>query len=163
MTRFKYTIRNNHMHSIVLIFAGSFCLGLIAFSFQLIIAPISDVPSEQELQSIIGISIAILSSFGLLLTILYYFLNLRFYRNKDWGGLVIEGNKLSFRYFNNWRFIEKSIDLCLVESAFVHTFKGQAAIQVTTLKPIHQVEIPCKHLSNEDLTQLLLALKSKQI
>jgi len=159
LTRFSYTIRNNHMHSLVLIFVGGFCLGLIAFAFQLINSTISEVTEEQNIQSIVGVSLTILSSLGFILTLLYFFLNQRFHRKKDWGGIEITHNELHYRFFNQWRFIEKSIDLSVLESVFVHTYKGQSAIQLSTKTPVQIFEIPCKNLSNEDLAQVLSILK----
>lgn len=160
MTQFPYTIRNNHMHTVVLIFVGGFCLGLIAFAIQLLNSPISSLTSEQKIQQTIGISVLILSIVGFILSLIYYVLNYRFYTKKDWGGIEINGNQLSFRHFNHWRFIEKTLDISALSSVFVHTHKGQASIQLATNSPLQITEIPCKHLSNEDLTQILTLLKN---
>ena len=160
MTQFPYTIRNNHMHTVVLIFVGGFCLGLIAFAIQLLNSPISSLTSEQQIQQTVGVSVLILSIVGFILSLIYFVLNYRFYTKKDWGGIEINGNQLSFRYFNHWRFIEKTLDISALSSVFVHTHKGQASIQLATNSPLQITEIPCKHLSNEDLTEILTLLKN---
>jgi len=160
LTQFPYTIRNNHMHTVVLIFVGGFCLGLIAFAIQLLNSPISSLTSEQQIQQTVGVSVLILSIVGFILSLIYFVLNYRFYTKKDWGGIEINGNQLSFRYFNHWRFIEKTLDISALSSVFVHTHKGQASIQLATNSPLQITEIPCKHLSNEDLTEILTLLKN---
>jgi uncharacterized membrane protein (DUF485 family) len=148
------------MHTIVLIFAGGFCLGLIAFAIQLLNSPISSLASEQQIQQTIGISVLILSILGFILSLIYYVLNYRFYAKKDWGGIEIKENTLKWRYFNKWRWIEKEMEISTLSSVFVHTFKGQACIQLATNSPLQITEIPCKHLSNEDLTEILTLLKN---
>ncbi len=151
------------MHTVVLIFVGGFCLGLIAFAIQLLNSPISSLASEQQIQQTIGISLLILSILGFILSLIFYVLNYRFYAKKDWGGIEINGNQLSYRYFNHWRFIEKSLDISALTSVFVHTHKGQACIQLTTSSPLLISEIPCKHLSNEQMEVLLFLLKENQV
>lgn|GEM_PF-5440194 len=148
------------MHTVVLIFVGGFCLGLIAFAIQLLNSPISSLTSEQQIQQTVGVSVLILSIVGFILSLIYFVLNYRFYTKKDWGGIEINGNQLSFRYFNHWRFIEKTLDISALSSVFVHTHKGQASIQLATNSPLQITEIPCKHLSNEDLTEILTLLKN---
>ncbi|MCF8416476.1 MAG: hypothetical protein K9G40_09550, partial [Crocinitomicaceae bacterium] len=111
MSQFPYTIGNNHMHTVVLIFVGGFCLGLVAFGIQMLNSPISYHASEQQIQQSVGIGVLILSVLGFILSFMYFLLNYRFYTKKDWGGIEINGNQLSYRYFNHWRFIENSLDI----------------------------------------------------
>ena len=163
MSQFPYTIRNNHMHTVVLIFIGGFCLGLIAFAIQMLNSPISSIASDQQIQQTIGLGLLILSILGFILSFIYFVLNYRFYAKKDWGGIEISENQLSYRYFNHWRFIENSLDISVLTSVFVHTHKGQASIQLATNSPFQITEIPCKHLSNEQLENLLFLLKENQV
>jgi preprotein translocase subunit Sss1 len=146
-----------------MIFVGGFCLGLIAFAIQLINSPISSLASEQQIQQSVGKGILILSFLGFILSLIYFVLNYRFYAKKDWGGIEINENQLSYRYFNHWRFIEKSLDISVLTNVFVHTHKSQACIQLTTNSPLQIIEIPCKHLSNEQLEILLFLLKKNQV
>jgi hypothetical protein len=163
LTQFPYIIRNNHMHTVLLIFVGGFCLGLIAFGIQVLTSPISSPASEQQIQQTVGIGVLILSILGFILSFIYFLLNYRFYTKKDWGGIEINGNQLSYRYFNHWRFIENSLDISVLTSVFVHTHKGQASIQLATNSPFQITEIPCKHLSKEQLEILLFLLKENQV
>ena len=148
------------MHTLVLIFVGGFCIGLIAFAIQVIMSPVSSHASEQQIQKTIGISLLILSIIGFIISMIYFVLNWRFYAKKDWGGIVITENTLKWRYFNQWRWIEKEMEISTLFSVFVHTCKGQACIQLTANSPLQISEIPCKHLSNEDLTKILSFLKN---
>lgn len=163
MTQFPYTVRNNHMHTVVLIFVGGFCLGLIAFGIQVLNSPVSSDASDQQIQQTVGKGVLVLSILGFVLSFIYFVLNYRFYAKKDWGGIEINGNHLSYRYFNHWRFIEKSLDISALTGIFVHTHKGQASIQLTTSSPLQISEIPCKHLSKEQLEILLFLLKENQV
>jgi hypothetical protein len=151
------------MHTVVLIFVGGFCLGLIAFGIQVLTSPISSHASEQQIQQTVGIGVLILSILGFFLSFIYFVLHYRFYAKKDWGGIEINGNQLSYRYFNHWRFIENSLDISVLKSVFVHTHKGQASVQLVTNSPLQITEIPCKHLSNEQLEILLFLLKGNQV
>jgi uncharacterized membrane protein (DUF485 family) len=151
------------MHTVVLIFVGGFCLGLVAFGIQVLNSPVSSDASEQQIQQLVGISVLILSLVGFILSIIYFVLNNRFYAKHDWGGIEINGNQLSYRYFNHWRFIEKTLDTSALTSVFVHTHKGQASVQLVANSPLQITEIPCKHLSNEQLEILLFLLKGNQV
>lgn len=162
MKKFPYIIRNNHMHTVVLIFVGGFCLGLIAFGIQVLNSPVSTDINNQKTQSIIGVLLIILGVIGYILIQIYHTLNYRFYAKKDWGGIELQGNNLSYRFFNHWRFIEKTLDISALTSVFVHTHKGQACIQLTTNSPLQISEIPCKHLSNEDLNDLIMLLNKNE-
>jgi hypothetical protein len=151
------------MHTVLWIFVGGFCLGLIAFGIQVLTSPISSPASEQQIQQTVGIGVLILSILGFILSFIYFLLNYRFYTKKDWGGIEINGNQLSYRYFNHWRFIENSLDISVLTNVFVHTHKGQASIQLATNSPFQITEIPCKHLSKEKLENLLFLLKENQV
>ena len=63
------------MHTVLLIFVGGFCLGLIAFGIQMLNSPVSSDASEQKIQQAVGIGVLILSILGFILSFIYFVLN----------------------------------------------------------------------------------------
>lgn len=143
------------MHTIVLIFVGGFCLGLIAFGIQVLNSPVATNASEQQIQQTVGIGVLILSIVGFILSLIYFVLNYRFHAKKDWGGIDLEKDKLTVRHFNNWFFSRKEIQLSTINQAFRLTKNGQQILVCTLHDQQKEFHIPITKLKDNDIEALM--------